>query len=461
MRNLSNQIYLYSIIFFFAIVITCTDSSGWSYDISGVGEYNQSNSGGLYSIYTSEDMYNRLSQLSYDIEKNDFIAADFDLLSLIENYADKPELPDEILNTAAGCAKANKHDYAVKIYSQLIFSWPRTIQASFALEQMAIEYSLLGDEEKAHLAIDKLKNNSGSFPQKAECFYRLGWHYSERKNVDDYGAELYEYAATNCSKSDYAMFAQVELIKYELRKGEFEKGGLLYKKLISEYSDSSALVSKIWTIADVYLQKDDPNSASNIYNDIQTVSRKGPQIVWARAGAAIINAYCGRDSDANEIIEEIYAKYSDNPDIGAAVFQIGALYRYLGQQEYQVSRTHSDKLIGYYKRACTIWERILREFPDSDIIPKVYYFAGQSYGVLGQSEKEIEYYQKVVDTWPDYNLAAHIQFMIARYYENLVRIGKMSEIEASPKLRKAYENLINNYPDFSASNRAAAWFDSH
>jgi hypothetical protein len=59
----------------------------------------------------------------------------------------------------------------------LLTSWPDAPQAPYAAMRMAIEYSKLGDEDNADLAIEKLKNDYGDFPKKAENFWKLGWYY--------------------------------------------------------------------------------------------------------------------------------------------------------------------------------------------------------------------------------------------------------------------------------------------
>ena len=66
---------------------------------------------------------------------------------------------------------------------------------------------------------------------------------------------------------------------------------------------------------------------------------------------------------------------------------------------------------------------------------------------LGDYQKGIDYYQQVVDNWPDYQFAWHAQFFVGMYYEKLRNSGRLPELEANPKIEQAYQAVVEKYPD--------------
>ena len=71
----------------------------------------------------------------------------------------------------------------------------------------------------------------------------------------DKAAQLYGYAADNCTKDDdETMFCRIELVKYYIRTGDLAKGDEQYNKLVTEFAENQWLASSICFIGDTYLR---------------------------------------------------------------------------------------------------------------------------------------------------------------------------------------------------------------
>ena len=73
---------------------------------------------------------------------------------------------------------------------------------------------------------------------------------------------------------------------------------------------------------------------------------------------------------------------------------------------------------------------------------------------LGQYAEGIEYYQHIVDNWPEYEFAWHAQYFVGMYYERLLRAGGITKSEADPLIEQAYQAVIEKYPDCSLAGHA-------
>ncbi len=114
----------------------------------------------------------------------------------------------------------------------------------------------------------------------------------------------------------------------------------------------------------------------------------------------------------------------------------------------------------YYQQTIAECERIITQLPETGYITaEACFFSAVCYGRLGQYEKAIKYYQKVVDNWPEYKSAPSAQSRIAKTYKWLLRFGVMSESEAERAITVAFEQLVEKFPNCTAVKSAKEWLD--
>jgi tetratricopeptide (TPR) repeat protein len=113
-----------------------------------------------------------------------------------------------------------------------------------------------------------------------------------------------------------------------------------------------------------------------------------------------------------------------------------------------------------FRKAIEKWEIVIQKLPASlQDTPRAYHLAGESYRQLGQPEKTLECYQKVCESWPDYERVWHLQFMLARLCRDSVKSGGITEQEADPKIRAALSTVVQKYPDCPAMKAASSWLE--
>jgi outer membrane protein assembly factor BamD (BamD/ComL family) len=74
----------------------------------------------------------------------------------------------------------------------------------------------------------------------------------------------------------------------------------------------------------------------------------------------------------------------------------------------------------FYRKAIEVWERLIREFPGSEVIPSIYYSSAVCYAQeLGEYQKGIDCFQKVVNNWPNCEYAQQAQLLIVEYHNKM------------------------------------------
>jgi outer membrane protein assembly factor BamD (BamD/ComL family) len=154
----------------------------------------------------------------------------------------------------------------------------------------------------------------------------------------------------------------------------------------------------------------------------------------------------GADTAAQAALDTLIADFNDHPDLPDAVFVVGEQY-YNEAFRYENQRLEAEAKENF-RKAIAIWERIITELPPNALYTaQAHNFSAICYRRMGEYEKAIEYFQKIVHDYPDYDYASYAQFVVGRIYVTLKKVGRMSNDEANPKIVQAYENILQKYPD--------------
>jgi TolA-binding protein len=243
----------------------------------------------------------------------------------------------------------------------------------------------------AQIALDRLHNHYRDHPGLTQAIYEVGCTFSNAGQFGEAAQELNQ-VITRWPNSDYALKSKVKFGLMQVRQGNGQAAEATYQKIMTDYANHPKLAEAIDLMAEGYLDQ----------------------------GIALEKAEAKRVGSAE------YAK----------------IVREKGRAEVVQS---------CYRRAIEKWRIIIEKLPPT--VPqaaRAWYFTGVAYRRhLGDAEKAIPYYQKVVETWPDYEYAWSAQSMLALCYETLVRSGKITQESAEPKMEQAYKNVLERYSDCS------------
>ena len=276
--------------------------------------------------------------------------------------------------------------------------------------------------------------------------------------------QLYQYVLDTWPDPASGLWAQTQSAISHIRAGSIEDADEAVAKLFTDYSDSSELGKCLNEIARSYVRADEYARAFELYNHViaNCPSWQRQVAMWAHQGVAICNIGLGNDEQATAAVANLIVDFSDVWNVGAAAFLVGEQYWNLGLAERRQSGSRgelNDKAVDYFSKALSVWERTITELPPSADTARSYQFAGECCVVLADYEQAIEHFQKLLNNWPDYEHAWHIYYMIGRIYTSLKKSGVIPESEADTKIKAAFEQIVNNYPDCPPANAARGWLE--
>ncbi|MGD2095013.1 MAG: tetratricopeptide repeat protein [Phycisphaerales bacterium] len=398
------------------------------------------------------NIYGMWSQVNYLVRNSDYTAADAAIDKILNDFPDDPATQQGVYQLTGVFRKTRRYDKAIALYKYHIEHWPDAEEGLEVRKGLIRTYIDLNDETNAQAAIDKMLADYSGHARIAKAVYDIGLYYY-RANKNDNALKLHRYNVGHCSKTDkYTMWSQVELTKAHIRDGNEPAANSAYDKLVNEFSNQSTLVTEVCRVADTYLAAGNHDKASQLYQYTRNRWPGDSQLLWANAGMAKLDIARSSDTEAQQVIDNLFSSSKDNPESSTVMFQVGE--QYWEKALYKRRNGMKDEAKEDLAKALAIWERTIKELPRSSSTSHAYHFAAECHYHLGQYEKAAEYLQKVVNDWPDYEYGWSTYNFLGACYDKLKNSGKIAESQADPLIEQAYKAIIENYPDSRMAGHA-------
>jgi len=424
----------------------------------GLHQYNVDHS-------SKDDMYTMWSQVeiikSHILDSNN-IAADETVDKLLTMFSNQSTLPKEIYQIAITYNEAGRKDRALQLHSYNVEHSSKDNKYTMWSQLEIIKSHILdGDNVAADEAVDKLLTVFSDQPTLPMEIYQLSDRFNNAGRADKAG-QLYQYIINTWPDDRYAMLAQDSISggsysnnNEAVDHDELTVSEAIDKLLTEPNTDSSKDIPEVLSeITAKYCKAGSYEKAIQLCQYvIDNWGDNTAMVISGKLEMAKVYIAEGNDATVEVIVDELITNYGGNPASPDAVFMIGEEYYNKAHNVKGDPNLPKEQAEEHYRKAQTVWEKLINEFPPSGTYtPLACSYAAACYRRLGNYEKAIEYYEKVVQDWPNYEYAWHAQVMVARcyYYEELERSGHIITEDAAEQIRQACKKLLTEYPDSQA-----------
>ncbi len=382
--------------------------------------------------------------------------AQVELEKLQTNYSTDPNIAESVFNVADTFYWFKRYDEAEGLYKYTLQSYPDSNFAMWSQMGLAILNIADGNEIAEQDATKRLIDDFGDNEKLPEALFYIAGRYAWDKKYQQ-AQEIYYYIVDQFSETEWAQNSEFESVKvdiYLLIDANDEPNAISsIDDFIVIYADKPELPSVIYNFAARYDQPNASRRPKLIKTIYQQLMEYFPESVQARRAVLNVSRLninqlieSGNDAGILDDIDTLIADFNNHPDLPMAVSLIAQSYYKKGFRLQNEGL--DDQSAENYRKSITIREIVIQQFPSSDLTTRSYYLSAVLYSQhLQQYQKAIEYFQKVVDNWPDYQFAWDAQYSIGYYYEILRGSGAIAESEANPKIEQAYQAVVERYPD--------------
>jgi len=357
------------------------------------------------------------------IALNKMDAAQVAVDKLLADYSENANIAEAVFNVADTYYWFKHYEKANELYQYVLDTWPSAEHAMWAQMGLAISNIAVSNDSAAEIATENLIANFSNNPKLPEALFYIAGRYGWDKKYDQ-AKTIYQQIIQNWPDNSFADSAQFELAKaniFSFIHSQDEPNALIaIDKFISDFNDRPDLPAALYDIAGRYNQP--AELIETVYQQVvelfpeSSFAGKAPLNISRLNIISLINS--GDDPNAFIAIDTLITDFNNHPDLPGTIFAIGE--QYYNKAFRCVNEDLSTEANDYFRKAVTALETIVQKLPPSaPYTPRACRLVAYGYYRLGEYHKAIEYGRKVVDNWPDYELASWTELVIDRCLKQL------------------------------------------
>jgi TolA-binding protein len=412
-------------------------------------------------------VYSQRGVILCSVARGDDAAAEAGVQKLLMDYADSKYMAEIVRSIAADYYRKGKLQPAVTLHQYVVDKHPQTLEALWCQRDIALCCIDAANGEATEAALQKLVTGFAEHDRLPEALADVGEHYRRKGNLQN-ARRIHRHVVRQFPGSSEAIQSQRNAILSSIGLNDESQIEGDIHTLLTQFAKDQDIAAVTCYVAD-RLGDARVDERIKLYQYIIDQHPQHELVIRAKAKLGQVKIYQGNDRTGEEILQGILADYADSPRVPEAVRLIGEGYfeRATARQKKPRGDTDRDESMQElesglsesarqdYSKAVEKWEFVIHELPHNSYDTAcAYHLAAGSYRQLGQSEKAIEYFQKVCDSWPTYRFAGHAQLMVALLYRGMVKSGRLTESDVGSKIEDALTSVVRNYPNSPAARAA-------
>ena len=393
-------------------------------------------------------------------EVNDYDRVILEGEKLIELYGDSPYVLDAMYNIGWAYFDKKEYDQAIEVLNALVEQFPSAgFQSERALFQIGESYYEKKEYEEAityyQQLVDKMRINELT-DQEITRIQR------------DKLAGL-----TNETSLDLAAKAQLKVGACYASLEEFDSASAAYKRVAQLFRFDQGLISEAYQrLADMYLDRGDLDASISAYRD--AIDEVPDEVFSAKMQVLIAHRYFDYeryDDAVREYTHYINTYSSVAPRAGfnvdEAMLRQAQSYYELGNQQMRAGEEAAGR--ENILQAIPAFDRMIRQFPDSDLKTRMYFYRGMALQRLGDPDntnEAIRYFNMLLTEDPETPYKQYTYFFIARAYQTLQNYDEainyykrvLDEFPDTPQKNSAYMEIAVAYRDSGRDDLALDYF---
>jgi len=306
-------------------------------------------------------------------------------------------------------------------------------------------------------------SNNKDLPE--EIYWTI--RHCEWKDKFDEAKRLYQLLLQNYPDSPFTGTAKLGIARCDamalVMSKNFDLAKTAFNNLSSDFAGNPDMPESLYMIGERFEWQWQFENEKSVFQLIINNCSGSPFASRAQIGIAranILSFIVAKDFiKFDKGLDKLFVNYANNPDLAQSAIIIGEWFYKDGLSQEKDGL--KDEAKGNFERAVKVWDRVINELPDSNLIPEACCWAGDCYYKLNKFDESLQRFQKVINNYPEYKFAGHAQFEIGHNYLKMAESGLMAVSEAQTRTRLAYEQLLRKYPTCKDAPAARIWLYQH
>jgi len=418
-----------------------------------------------HCLKTESGMWAQVDVINSNIDSKDYTTAQTGINNLLTSFSSNANMANVLHGMAYKYRQVQEVAKADELDRYIISKWPKTESSMWAQVDIINSNINSKDYTAAQTGVNDLLASFSSNANMANVLHGMAYKYRQAQETTK-ADELDKYVLNHWPSSELALWAKVDTLKSDVNEQNYTTALANADNLLTNFSNEEQLVFGVlaFQIIDKYGQVNQDEKANQFYKKLISNWPGNKYTLWSQTVAVLASIKLSNITATEAAIEKLNTDFSnqlkfpnvtliiaekcyeqglacqDDPNKGksflvkttelldamakkeiADSMLKASIYYTLGLNYYAKARvqnvegnTEEGKI--YYRKAIETWERLISEFPNSNVTPDAYYVSAVCYAQeLDEYQKGIDYFRKVVDNWPDYEYAQQAKVFIADY----------------------------------------------
>jgi tetratricopeptide (TPR) repeat protein len=402
------------------------------------------------------------------IDEGKYEAADTAVSAVRKDFAGHKQLPRRLWEIANRYDKFKAFGYAKTLSARIAADYPKNTYAGCASLLLAklkvFELIDAGKYESADLAVSAMTRDFAGYRQFSRRLNEIAQRYAENQ-AWAYARLLHGRIAADYPNNRYGPRSAIRRSKLEIYElinaGDYEAADKAFLQMKTDFAGNDELYNQLDSIGERYEIVGQTEIAKRIYRQIIEDCPNNIDSAIARAQLKKYEVVSMAESSGNYAAVDA-AAIQFSSEFAVPEQRCAAMF-YLAKGLYEKALTYSPeqdsaKIANYLNRIIAIQENeVIGRVRLGTVELEAYLMLATACQRIGRYADSIEYCNKILNNYPDYDYCWHIQFMVGQSYEEMLKAGKMPEPEVKAQIETAYQKVLNNYPDCEAAKLAKKW----
>ncbi|MBU0708023.1 tetratricopeptide repeat protein [Patescibacteria group bacterium] len=345
---------------------------------------------------------------------------------LLTGFSGNKHIAQAVHEIAGHYRWSKKYEKSNQLHQYVLDNWPGSQQAFWSQMGVAMANIALNKTEAAQAAIDKLLADFSGNKHIAQAVHEIAGHCNWLEKHEK-ALELHQYVLDNWPRSEQAFWSQMGVAVSNIALGKTEAAQAAVDKLLARYPKDESMANAVCQIADEYCKQANHDKALELYQKASELYQH-TATTWPDSGNAIRTNSC--KIKTNILLDNI-------PNVKVAINELLAEFPYhsdLPDTLYQVAMTL--QLQGRYEEAIEAADMGIASFTTAYPTDHNYYLKGLCYAQLNNYEEALTWYDKLLREFPNSDIANNAKMQEGRvlYFQ-----GK-------------YQDAVDTFKDVLASN---------
>ena len=280
--------------------------------------------------------------------------------------------------------------------------------------------------DKAVSAYREFRNKNPKDPKVPEAMFQEATALYRGEYFSD-ASKTWQLLAHNYPKSPLAPQALYQAAKTEFDTGHYNEAVAAYRRLIDQYSTSALAADARLQIGHCYYNASNYSAAVDAYNDF---IKKYPTDDRVPSVQSYIQTSYYRMKKSPEEIEKL--------TIGQVKSGVLAdMYWENGAKAFNAKD---------YVRAQQYFQKILLDFPSSNVAPRAYFYRAESLYATGHLDEAAKAYKTFIEGYPNDEQTSMAMFRLGVTYFDMKSYADAAQ---------AFQKFVKSYPDDAMAKNAA------